>query len=445
MTHAALEACRALMIQEGLPEAVVATFAHHHRQVAAGATGQLREADLRPAGAGEVSSWASVAPFQDAGREALAQTAVIKLNGGLGTTMGLRGPKGALVVKEGHTFFDLAAVQVIHLNRRHRTRVPFLTMDSFATRARTAELRQSHPALPAHVSPAFLQNKYPKLLVPSLEPARWHADPELAWNPPGHGDFYAAIADSGVLAELRSQGIRYAFVSNIDNLGATLDPAILGWFAAQRLPFLMEVCHRGPMDRKGGHLAVRRSDGQLLLRERAQTAPEDLEAFEDTARHVFFNTNNLWIDLVALEQALARHAGILPLDVILNRKRLVPKDERTPEVYQLETAIGAAIAAFPGAKALEVPRHRLIPVKNCEDLLVVLSDRYTLEADGSVRPALEATPTIRVQLEEAYFGTLDRLHARLDGVPSLKACRSLVVTRDIRLSADLRLEGDVTL
>ncbi len=158
----------------------------------------------------------------------------------------------------------------------------------------------------------------------------WEADPELEWCPPGHGDIYPALVASGLLERLLEQGYETAFVSNADNLGATLDPRILSWFRAQGLPFLMEVSRRGENDRKGGHLARRRADGQLVLRESAQTADEDEDAFQDITRHRFFNTNSLWIDLRALAAELEAEGGALPLPLIVNRKTVDPADPGSP-------------------------------------------------------------------------------------------------------------------
>src|SRR5438105_1204399 len=80
---------------------------------------------------------------------------------------------------------------------------------------------------------------------------------ELEWCPPGHGDIYTALVTSGMLDALLDAGYEHAFVSNSDNLGAVLDPRILAWFAAERIPFLMEVADRTEADRKGGHIAQR--------------------------------------------------------------------------------------------------------------------------------------------------------------------------------------------
>ena len=95
----------------------------------------------------------------------------------------------------------------------------------------------------------------------------------------------------------RATGIRYAFVSNADNLGAVLDPVILEWFAARGAPFAMETVIGTEADRKGGHIAWR--DGRLVLRETAQ-AP-DQHSFQDFRRWRYYNTNNLWLDLEALD------------------------------------------------------------------------------------------------------------------------------------------------
>ena len=180
-------------------------------------------------------------------------------------------------------------------------------------------------------------------------PVEWPADPSLEWCPPGHGDLYTALLTSGMLEALLDGGYRYAFVSNSDNLGAVLDPRILAWVARERLPFAMEVTERTEADRKGGHLA-RRGD-RYVLRETAQTPKEDLDALQDISRHRYVNTNNLWVDLAALRDVLEERSGVLGLPLIVNQKNVDPGDKSTPEVFQLETAMGAAIGVFDGARA----------------------------------------------------------------------------------------------
>ena len=128
-----------------------------------------------------------------------------------------------------------------------------------------------------------------------------------------------------MLEAMLERGYRYAFVSNADNLGAVLDPAILAWFAAQRRAVRMEVADRTAADRKGGHLA-RRAGGGLVLREIAQTADEDVDAFQDTSRHRYFNTNTRVARPAARCAALMAGRGFIELPMIVNRKTLDPAD-----------------------------------------------------------------------------------------------------------------------
>ena len=144
---------------------------------------------------------------------------------------------------------------------------------------------------------------------------------------------------SGTLDKLLAKGFKYMFVSNSDNLGATMDLKLLTWFAASGAPFAMEVAARTEADKKGGHLCQRAFGGGLLLRESAQCPDADEKKFQDTSKHKFFNTNNLWIDLVALKAAFDKFGGVLPLPVIKNSKTVDPRDKASQKVLQLETAM----------------------------------------------------------------------------------------------------------
>ena len=124
-----------------------------------------------------------------------------------------------------------------------------------------------------------------------------------------------------------------------------------------------------------------------MLRETAQTPEEDLEALQDTARHRYFNCNNLWVSLPALKTLLDERDGVLGLPLIVNEKTVDPSDPASPAVIQLETAMGAAIEVFDGAAALRVPRKRFAPVKTTDDLLVVRSDAYSLTDEARMELA----------------------------------------------------------
>ncbi|MCX7669751.1 MAG: UTP--glucose-1-phosphate uridylyltransferase, partial [Anaerolineae bacterium] len=362
-----------------LPDIVIRTFEYYYNQLAEGRTGLLAEADIVP-----VASLPDAERFDatlaEAGRAALPQTILLKLNGGLGTGMGLERAKSLLVAREGLTFLDIIARQALISG------APLVLMNSFNTRDDSLAVLARYPELGRFGIPLdFLQHKVPKVVQADLTPASWPADPDLEWCPPGHGDIYTALLTSGMLDALLARGYQYAFVSNADNLGAVLDPAILGYFVTRRLSFLMEVADRTEADRKGGHLA-RRRDGRFILRESAQCPAEDMAAFQDIGRHRYFNTNNLWLNLPALQALLRANGGILGLPMIRNKKPIDPRDPSSTPVYQLETAMGAAIELFEDAGAVRVPRTRFAPVKTTDDLLAVRSDAYVLTEGFQVIP-----------------------------------------------------------
>ena len=120
----------------------------------------------------------------------------------------------------------------------------------------------------------------------------------------------------------------------------------------------MECCRRTEADKKGGHLAMRTTDSQLILRESAQCAKSDEASFQDITKHQFFNTNNLWVRLDMLKALMDSKGGFVPLPTILNGKTVDPQIDTSTPVLQLETAMGAAIECFPGAGAVTVGRDR---------------------------------------------------------------------------------------
>lgn len=359
-----------------------------------------------------------------------ARTVAITLNGGLGTTMGMRAPKALLYATEGMTFLDIA------LRQAEAAGVRPLLMNSFAT---DGAVRQT---LGDRDVRSFLQHQAPKLRRSDFHPVHVPERPDLEWCPPGHGDLYTALGASGVLTDLLDEGFRYAFVSNVDNVGGCPDPGMLGHFLRSGAPFLMEVVRRTEEDWKGGHLARRRRDGRLVLRETAQCAPEDRGAFRDRGRYPWFNANNLWLRLEALRDALHREQGFLPLPTIVNPKTADPRDPGSTPVFHLEQAAGAALEVFEGARAVEVPRRRFAPVKTTENLLVLRSDIYTIDENGLVEPAREPPP---VALDRDRYGFVSDLEARFPhGPPSLLACDRLQVRGDVRFGRQIACEGEVS-
>jgi UTP--glucose-1-phosphate uridylyltransferase len=441
----ATEAALARLREDGAAPATVASFERAVGLLASGDGGLIAEGAIEPVDS--VEEYAALEPAGSEEKELLDATVVIKLNGGLGTSMGMSGPKSLLEVKDGLSFLEITARQVQSLRARAGgPRLPLVLLDSFRTAAPSLELLERLGGLSAGLPADFLQGRVPKLLDDgSLMPVSWPADPELEWSPPGHGDIYPALVGSGLLSRLREEGFRYAFVSNADNLGAVADPAILAWMAREEVPFAMEVARRTEADRKGGHIA-RRADGSLVLREIAQTPEEDLEAFADIGRHRFFNTNSIWFDLEALAAALGDD-GVIDLPLIVNRKTVDPSDPSSPAVVQLETAAGAALSAIPGARALLVPRGRFMPVKTTDDLLVLRSDAYRLEDDG--RLAFAGDPALGppvVALDPSRFGLIDDFEERFSaGAPSLRECRRLEVDGDVLFEGGVVVVGEVSL
>lgn len=427
------------MAQENLPAIAIETFAWYYRQFLNGQTGLIAERDIEP-----VQSLPNAADFSEdlrqAGQTALSRLVLIKLNGGLGTGMGLDQAKSLLVVKNGLTFLDIIARQALN------TGVPLVLMNSFATRADSLAALNRYPELNRGLPLDFMQHKIPKINRQTGQPVAWPANPELEWCPPGHGDIYTALITSGILDALLEKGYCYAFVSNADNLGAVADPAILGYFAQNNLPFMMEVADRTPADKKGGHLA-QYPGGQFLLRESAQCPAEDSAAFQDIRRHKYFNTNNLWINLPALKRTLSAQDNILGLPLIRNAKTVDPKDATSTPVYQLETAMGSAIAIFKGAGAVRVPRSRFAPVKTTSDLLVVRSDAYILTDDFHVMPNVAGgTGPDVVELDPHFYRLSTDLDIRFPfGPPSLCACRRLSLQGDIRFGGNVTIRGAVHL
>ncbi|MFN8465744.1 MAG: UTP--glucose-1-phosphate uridylyltransferase [Caldilineaceae bacterium] len=399
------------MRREGLPQVFIDTFHFYYDQLVHGATGYITRDDA--GSVGDIPRYEQLGTAEmEAGQEALSRAIVLKLNGGLGTSMGMNGPKSLLPVKNGLTFLDIIVHQVLYLRQTTGARLPLVLMNSFSTRDETlaalAEFKDFHQQIPLD----FVQHKQPKIWKESLSPAVYPTDREKEWCPPGHGDIYTALVTSNMLELLLSEGYEYAFVSNSDNLGAELDLQILGYFAANHVPFLMEVADRTPADRKGGHLA-QRPDGQVDPA-RVGTVP---------ARRRGGIPGHQALPLLQHQQPLDQPAqpGASPggtpgrdaAPLIRNEKPVDPSNPKTPRVYQLETAMGAAIAVFEGAQAMRVPRSRFAPVKKNSDLLVIMSDAYRLGEDYrlALAPERAEEPPV-VTLDDRYYQLYDAMIQR---------------------------------
>lgn len=436
-----LRLAREKMVAAGVHPLAIDVFAHHYRQLERGETGMIPESTIEPL---DMPSLADAEVDEEAGARALRKTAVIKLNGGLGTSMGMERAKSLLCVRRGLSFLDIIARQVLHLRATHDARLPLIFMNSFRTSADTLAALARYDDLPVPGLPLeLMQNKEPKLLAKDLMPISWVKDPSLEWCPPGHGDIYTAMSASGLIPLLLAAGYTQVFISNSDNLGAVAEPRVAGWFAESGAPFAIEAVRRTASDRKGGHFATRRSDGRIVLRETAQTLPKDLEALGDLDRHRYTSTNNIWVNLEALQTALDSRDGVLGLPLIRNVKHVDPADPSTPEVIQIESAMGAAIEIFPGAQAIEVTRRRFVPVKTTNDLLVLRSDVYDIGADFVLDQASKMVPFVDLDGVYKLVGDFDRRFK--EGAPSLRNAEEFVVDGDWTFGENVTVVGSVRL
>jgi UDP-N-acetylglucosamine pyrophosphorylase len=431
------------MEDEGLNTAAIAAFKFNYGVLVSGANTMIPESTLKPVDT--LPEYGSIGEATG-GDALLKSTVVLKLNGGLGTGMGLDKAKSLLKVTGENTFLDLIANQVADFKKTYNTDLAFMLMNSFATSADTLTALSKYKDLGTGSDLEFVQNKAPKVTEKDLTPASWPACAEHEWCPPGHGDLYPAMLGSGTLDKLLKKGFKYMFVSNSDNLGATMDLKILKHFVESKAPFMMEVAVRTDADKKGGHLARDATTGGLLLREVAQCPDEDEKEFQNVAKYKFFNTNNLWVNLDALKAAFDKNNGALPLPVMKNGKTVDPRDKASTKVLQLETAMGAAISSFEGATALVVPRTRFAPVKTTNDLLALRSDAYVLTKDFRIELA-EARKGVppNIKLDGAYK-FVDGMDAMCpSGPPSLVGCDKLVVEGKITFAAGVVIKGSVTI
>ncbi|KAI9572217.1 UTP-glucose-1-phosphate uridylyltransferase [Boletus coccyginus] len=365
----------------------------------------------------------------------LNKLAVLKVNGGLGTSMGMTGAKSALEVKDDMTFLDLTVRQIEHLNTTNRVDVPLILMTSFNTHEDTLRIIKKYANQQVRIT-TFNQSRYPRIFKETLLPCPKRADDDKKhWYPPGHGDVYNALYHSGVLDQLLAEGKEYLFVSNSDNLGAVVDEKILQHMIETTAEFLMEVTDKTKADIKGGTLID--YEGSVRLLEIAQVPSEHVEDFKSVRKFKIFNTNNLWINLKALKRIMVSEG--MELEIIINPK--INDDGQA--VVQLETAAGAAIKHFKNGHGINVPRSRFLPVKSCSDLLLIKSDIYSLQHGRLVlneSRMFETTPVIKLG---DHFKKIQQFQKRFKKIPKIIELDHLTVTGDVSFGRNVTLRGTV--
>lgn len=376
--------------------------------------------------------------LKDGSIDNLSKLAVLKLNGGLGTSMGCVGPKSVIEVRDGNTFLDLAVRQIEYLNRTYDADVPLLLMNSFNTDADTAKIIKKYQSHRIRVR-TFNQSRFPRIFKDSLLPVPQSYDDNLeGWYPPGHGDLFESLVSSGELDALLEQGREILFVSNGDNLGATVDLKILDHMIETDAQYIMELTDKTRADVKGG--TIINYEGNVRLLEIAQVPSEHVEDFKSIKKFKYFNTNNLWINLRAIKKLV--ESDSMQLEIIPNQKT-ISQGHSDINVLQLETAVGAAIKHFKNAQGVVVPRSRFLPVKTCSDLLLVKSDLFYLE-HGALRldPVREGYPNPLIKLG-SHYKKVSNFQKLIPHMPKILELDHLTITGNVSLGKGVTLKGTV--
>ncbi|RFT27948.1 UTP--glucose-1-phosphate uridylyltransferase [Gardnerella vaginalis] len=318
-------------------------------------------------------------------------------------------------------------------------------MNSFRTSKDTLQvLKRNRKFSQENIPVEIIQHQEPKLLEETCEPVSYPEDPELEWCPPGHGDIFSTIWESGLLNVLKKNGIEYLFISNSDNLGARPSRTLAQHFENTGASIMIEVAKRTQADRKGGHIVRDLETGRMMLREMTQVHPEDRRSAQSIKKHPYFNTNNIWVRVDALQKKLEEYNGVLPLPVICNRKTIDPTNEKSEKVIQLETAMGAAISLFNDAICVEVDRMRFLPVKTTNDLFIMRSDRFHLTDSYEMEDGNYIFPDI--DLDPRYYRNINDFNERFPySVPALAAAKSVTIRGDWTFGNQVSMFSDAVL
>ncbi|KAI5962373.1 UGP1 [Candida pseudojiufengensis] len=414
-------------------------FSLFRRYLTEKASGTTLEWDkIRSPNADEVVAYNKLENGEDRAASNLSKLAVLKLNGGLGTSMGCVGPKSVIEVRDGNTFLDLSVRQIEHLNRKYDADVPLLLMNSFNTDNDTAKIIKKYQGHRIRVK-TFNQSRFPRIYKDSYLPVPETSEDSLdSWYPPGHGDLFEALVQSGELDALLEQGREILFVSNGDNLGATVDNKILSHMIETGAEYIMELTDKTRADVKGGTLI--NYQGEVRLLEIAQVPKEHVEEFKSIKKFKYFNTNNLWINLKAIKNLVESNS--IEVEIIPNQKTIL-KGKSEINVLQLETAVGAAIRHFKGAHGVVVPRSRFLPVKTCSDLLLVKSDLFYLE-HGALKldPTRDGFSNPLIKLG-SHFKKVSGFQSRIPHMPKILELDHLTITGNVSIGKGVQLKGTV--
>ena len=357
----------------------------------------------------------------------LDKCAVLKLNGGLGTTMGCNGPKALVEIRDNINFLEATIQQLYHYNTENKCNIPLILMNSFNTEDETHEYISKYLNNRINIT-SFTQNKFLKIDANTCLPIAksLNVDKNMFY-PPGHGDMFQSIKSSGMLDKLLSQGIKYIFISNIDNLGATFDNSILNYMIKHNYDFIMELTNKTINDTKGG--TVIRYNNQLNLLEASQVPKDKINEFSAIK---LFNTNNIWINLEAIKLL---DTNSINLDIIVNHNMY-----NNTNIIQLETAVGSAIKYFHSC-CINVPRTRFMPVKSSIDLFLLRSCFYELK-NGYLKKIIDK-PLPIINLPDSYK-MIDCFEKYIKYIPDISKLNKLYINKGyIKFSNNKSICGDI--
>ncbi|OAA73236.1 UTP-glucose-1-phosphate uridylyltransferase [Cordyceps fumosorosea ARSEF 2679] len=393
---------------------------------------------IRPPAAGQVVDYEDLANSESV--QFLNKLAVLKLNGGLGTSMGCVGPKSVIEVRDGMSFLDLSVRQIEYLNRTYDVNVPFILMNSFNTNDDTAAIIKKYEGHNVDIL-TFNQSRYPRIYKDSQLPVPSNYNSSISeWYPPGHGDVFESLYNSGILDKLLERGIEIIFLSNVDNLGAVVDLRILQHMMETKAEYIMELTNKTKADVKGGTIID--YEGSVRLLEIAQVPKEHVNDFKSIKKFRYFNTNNIWLNLRAIKRVVENDE--LEMEIIPNAKTIPgdKKGESDISIMQLETAVGAAIRHFNNAHGVNVPRRRFLPVKTCSDLMLVKSDLYTLK-HGQLQMSANRfgdAPLIKLGSD---FKKVSDFQKHIPSIPKVLELDHLTITGAVNLGRGVTLKGTV--
>jgi len=393
---------------------------------------------IAPPAQGQVVDYEDLANTESV--QFLNKLAVLKLNGGLGTSMGCVGPKSVIEVRDGMSFLDLSVRQIEHLNRTYDVNVPFILMNSFNTNDDTAAIIKKYEGHNIDIL-TFNQSRYPRIYKDSLLPVPKSNDSSInEWYPPGHGDVFESLYNSGILDQLIERGIEILFLSNVDNLGAVVDLRILQHMVETKSEYIMELTNKTKADVKGGTIID--YEGSVRLLEIAQVPKEHVNEFKSIKKFKYFNTNNIWLNLQAIKRVVENDE--LEMEIIPNGKTIPgdKKGESDISIIQLETAVGAAIRHFNNAHGVNVPRRRFLPVKTCSDLMLVKSDLYQLKHGQLQMSAARFGDAPLIKLGSDFKKVSD-FQKRIPSIPKVLELDHLTITGAVNLGRGVTLKGTV--